>query len=285
MFSESMTLPNGARIPMIGLGVWLVPNDKAAENVRQAISAGYRHVDTAQAYGNEEGTGEGIRTCGVPRDQIFVTSKVRAEHKTYQAAKSSIDESLRKLQMDYVDLMLIHSPQPWSEWRGPKRYFDENKEVWKALVEAHKAGKAKAIGVSNFLQDDLESLLGDCEVRPMANQILVHIGNTPLSLIDYCQKQNIPVESYSPLGHGVMVNKEQLAQVAQKYKATIAQLCVRYVLQLDTIALPKALSPAHVKENAEVGGFTIDDEDMKLLKSVELDNYGEFANWPVFSMK
>lgn len=285
IFGESQTLANGVEVPRIGLGVWLIPNDATARAVRHAVNIGYRHVDTAQAYENEEGTGEGIKSCGLAREEIFVTSKIRAEHKSYKAAMDSIDESLRKMKTDYLDLVLIHSPQPWDEWRGERRYFAENKEVWRALTDAYKAGKARAIGVANFLRDDLENLMSDCEVRPMVNQILLHIGNTNLPLIDFCREQGIVVEAYSPLAHGLIVTDSKLSAIASKYGVSAAQLCVRYVLQLGTIALPKSEDPAHMLQNASVD-FEITPEDMEYLKTVKvLEDYGKFSFFPVFSGK
>ena len=285
IFNETYSLSNGVSIPKLGFGTWFIDDDKAAEAVRQAVSVGYRHIDTAQAYGNERGVGEGVCTCVIPREEIFVTSKVAAEHKTYQSAMDSIDETLGKTGLDYLDLMIIHSPQPWAEWRGEKRYFDENKEVWKAMEDAYKAGKLRAIGVSNFLQDDLESLLPSCEIRPMVNQILVHIGQTPLSLIEYCRAQNILVESYSPIGHGQILQNPLVLETAEKYGVTAAQLSVRYAVQLGTAALPKTENPEHMKENAAIE-FTISEEDMNTLEGLSFkDPYGEFSIFPVFSGK
>ena len=283
--SDNFVLSNGVQIPKLGFGTWFIDDDKAAEAVRQAVKTGYRHIDTAQAYGNERGVGEGVRTCGVPREDLFVTSKVAAEHKTYTAAMNSIDETLHKMRLDYLDLMIIHSPQPWAEWRGEKRYFDENKDVWKAMEDAYTSGKLRAIGVSNFLQDDLESLLPSCTIRPMVNQILVHIGNTPVSLIAYCRKQNIQVESYSPIAHGKILQNKVVTQMAAKYGVTAAQLCIRYAIQMDTAALPKTGNPAHMAENAAVD-FRIAEEDMDELKKLTFeDTYGEFSVFPVFSGK
>ena len=283
--SENFVLSNGVQMPKLGFGTWFIDDDKAAEAVRQAVKTGYRHIDTAQAYGNERGVGEGVRTCGVPREDLFVTSKVAAEHKTYTAAMNSIDETLHKMRLDYLDLMIIHSPQPWAEWRGEKRYFDENKDVWKAMEDAYTSGKLRAIGVSNFLQDDLESLLPSCTIRPMVNQILVHIGNTPVSLIAYCRKQNIQVESYSPIAHGKILQNKVVTQMAAKYGVTAAQLCIRYAIQMDTAALPKTGNPAHMAENAAVD-FRIAEEDMDELKKLTFeDTYGEFSVFPVFSGK
>lgn len=151
MLSETYILNNGVKIPKIGLGTWLIDNNKVAEVVKTALDVGYRHIDTAEAYDNEEGVGAGIKVTNIPREEIFVTSKVRAEYKTYSEAADAIDETLHKMGLDYLDLMIIHSPQPWTEFREhEKRYFAENKEVWRALEDAYKAGKLKAIGVSNF---------------------------------------------------------------------------------------------------------------------------------------
>ena len=180
ILNETYTLENGLSIPKLG----------------------YRLIDTAQAYGNERGVGEGVRTCGVPREELFVASKVAAELKTYDEAKKSIDETLEKMGLDYLDQMIIHSPQPWNQFRVEKRYFEENKAVWRALEDAQSEGKVKVIGVSNFLRDDLENLLSDCRVKPMVNQILLHISNTDLALLDYCREQGIQAEAYSPIAHG-----------------------------------------------------------------------------------
>lgn len=285
IFEESYVLENGVKIPKLGLGTWFIPDGQAEGVVKEAVSVGYRHFDTAQAYGNETGIGAGVRNCGVPREKIFVTSKVAAEHKSYGDAAASIEETLEKMGLDYLDLMIVHSPQPWKEWRGESRYFKENKEVWRALTDAYKAGKLKAIGVSNFLVDDLENLLEDCEVRPMVNQILAHIGNTPAELIDFCQKRDILVEAYSPIGHGEVLKNERVVAMAGKYGVSTAQLCIRYVLELGAVALPKTAVPDHMKANGQLD-FTISNEDMEVMKSLALmKDYGEFTHFPVFSGK
>ena len=167
ILNEKYTLSNGVEIPKLGLGTWMIPDEQTDEAVRKAVALGYRHIDTAQAYGNEAGVGRGIKSCGVKRDELFITSKVAAEHKSYETAAKSIDETLKKTGLDYLDMMIIHSPQPWAEFRGEKRYFEENKETWRALEDAYKTGKLRAIGVSNFLIDDLENLLVSVEIKPM----------------------------------------------------------------------------------------------------------------------
>lgn len=285
VLNENYTLSNGVKIPKIGLGTWLIPDGEAAQAVRDAVAMGYRHIDTAQAYGNERGVGEGVRTCGVPREEIFVTSKVAAEHKTYESVAKSIDESLAKLGMDYMDLMIIHCPQPWAEFRGERRYFTENKEVWRALEKAYKDGKVKAIGVSNFLVDDLENILDGCEVKPMVNQILTHITNTPIELINFCREHGILCEAYSPIAHGEALKNRLILSVAEKYSVTPAQLCVRYALQLGMVVLPKTSNPEHMKNNADIE-FEISAEDMDILELAEkIKDYGEHSYFPVFSGK
>jgi len=285
VLQETYTLANGLTIPKLGLGTWFIDDDKAAEAVRTAVKLGYRLIDTAQAYGNERGVGEGVRTCGLPREALFVASKVAAELKTYEAAARSIDETLAKMGLDYLDQIIIHSPQPWTEFRVEKRYFEENKAVWRALEDAQAAGKVRVIGVSNFLKDDLENLLSDCRVKPAVNQILLHISNTDLDLLDYCRAQNIQVEAYSPIAHGEALKNPAIAAMAQKYGVTPAQLCIRYVIQLGTVALPKTADPAHMADNAAVD-FTISEADMETLKHLEhIADYGEFNIFPVFSGK
>ena len=285
ILQETYKLENGVTIPKLGLGTWCIDNDKAAQAVRTAVALGYRLIDTAQAYKNEQGVGEGIRSCGVPREELFVASKVAAELKTYEAAAASIEETLKKMGLDYLDQMIIHAPQPWSEFRDTKRYFAENKAVWRALEDAQAAGKVRVIGVSNFLQDDLENLLSDCRVKPMVNQILLHISNTDQDLLNFCKEQHIQVEAYSPIAHGEALKNPVIAQMAKKYGVSAAQLCVRYVLQLGTVALPKTADPQHMAENAAVD-FVLTPEDMAALLQMEhIADYGEFSFFPVFSGK
>ena len=285
ILKEAYTLANGVQIPKLGLGTWFIGDDQAAQAVYTAAKLGYRLIDTAQAYGNERGVGEGVRSCGVPREELFVASKVAAELKTYDAAARSIDETLEKMGLDYLDQMIIHSPQPWSEFRVEKRYFEENIAVWRALEDAQAAGKVRVIGVSNFLKDDLENLLGSCRVRPMVNQILLHISNTDLGLVEFCRDQGIQVEAYSPISHGEALKNPAIAALAKKYGVSAAQLCIRYAIELGTVALPKTANPDHMADNADVD-FTISREDMEVLKNMErIADYGEFNVFPVFSGK
>lgn len=286
MYTNTLTLSNEVKIPQLGLGTWFIDDADAAEAVKAAVKLGYRHFDTAQAYGNERGVGEGIRTCGVPREELFVVSKVAAELKTYEDAKKSIDETLAKMGLDYLDMMIIHSPQPWVKVnQSDDRYVEGNRAAWRALEDAYKEGKLRAIGVSNFQIGDIESLLETCTVKPMVNQILLHISNTPLELVDYCQKNGIVVEAYSPIAHGEILHQPEIAAMAAKYGVTVPQLCIRYTLQLGTVSLPKTANPEHMASNAEVD-FTISAEDMETLKHFRhIESYGESGCFPVYGGK
>ena len=286
VLSKNYTLNNGVEIPKLGLGTWFIDDADAADAVRAAVATGYRHIDTAQAYGNERGVGEGIRTCGVPREELFVVSKVAAEHKTYEEAKAGIDETLKKMGLDYLDMMIIHSPQPWVEVnQSENRYKEGNRQAWKELEDAYNEGKLKAIGVSNFQIEDLESLMETSKVKPMVNQVLCHISNTPLELIEFCQNSNIAVEAYSPIAHGEILNQPEIKAIADKYGVTVPQLCIRYTLQLGAISLPKTANLEHMESNAEVD-FTISAGDMETLKNFKkIESYGASSGFPVYGGK
>lgn len=286
ILSENIKMNNGKEIPKMALGTWFIEDDKVADAVRAAVNIGYRHIDTAQAYGNERGVGEGVCTSGIPREEIFVTSKVAAENKTYESAAQSIDETLKIMGLDYIDMMIIHSPQPWVEVnQSENRYFPENREVWRAMEDAVEAGKVRTIGVSNFNRADIENILEVCRIRPAVNQVLCHISNTPLELIDYCNEQGIAVEAYSPVAHGATLKDPRVAEIAEKYHVSIPQLCIRYDWQLGTIVLPKTANPDHMKSNSEID-FVISDEDMDVLKHLDkMEDYGEFSVFPVYGGK
>ena len=286
MYNKTLTLNNGAKIPQLGLGTWFIDDDKVADAVKAAVKAGYRHIDTAQAYGNERGVGEGIRTCGIPREELFVVSKVAAEHKTYEEAKAGIDETLKKMGLDNLDMMIIHSPQPWVEVnQSENRYKEGNRQAWKALEDAYNEGKLKAIGVSNFNIEDLENIMVTAKIKPMVNQVLCHISNTPEEIIEFCQKSNIVVEAYSPIAHGEILNQPEIKAIADKYNVSVPQLCIRYTLQLGAVSLPKTANPEHMKTNAEVD-FEISAEDMQTLKNFKkIENYGASSGFPVYGGK
>ena len=286
MFDKKLTLPNGVEIPQLALGTWLIDDSLVSDAVRSAISIGYRHIDTAQAYGNEAGVGKGVRESGIARQDIFVTSKVAAEHKDYNSAAEGIDETLLKTGLDYLDMMIIHSPQPWKYVnQSDDRFVEGNREAWRALEDAYRAGKLRAIGISNFLEGDIDSLWETAEIKPMVNQVLCHISNSPLSLIDFCTSKNILMEAYSPVAHGEALKNPVIADMAKKYGVSAAQLCIRFDIQLGMIVLPKTANPEHMRSNAEVD-FIISDEDMQVLKDTRhIENYGEHSFFPVFGGK
>lgn len=281
ILEENYILNNGVEIPKLALGTWLIDNEDVKEPVKAAIEIGYRHIDTAQAYQNESGVGEGIRESGVNRGDIFVTSKIAAELKTYDKAAASIDETLAKMKLDYIDLMIIHSPKPWKEFHGDDHYLNGNQEVWRALEDAYQAGKVRAIGLSNFEKKDVDNILESCSVKPMVNQILAHIGNTPEELISYTQDKGILVEAYSPIGHGKLFNNDQVVEVAEKYDVSVPQLGIRYALQLGLLPIPKSGNPKHIKSNAELD-FTISEKDMEILKGIKEIDYEDASMFPVY---
>ena len=285
ILEENYLLSNGVAIPKLGLGTWLIEDEKAAQAVCDAVEIGYRHIDTAQAYGNEKGVGEGIRKCGIGCEELFITTKLAAEVKDYRGAATAIEDSLQVLGLDYIDMMLIHSPQPWMEFGEADRFFEGNKEAWSSLEDAYEAGKLRAIGVSNFGKEDLENILSSCKVVPMVNQLLVHASNTPFELMEYTQRNGILIEAYSPIAHGEMLKNQKVAAIAEKYDATVPQLCIRYDLQLGTLPLPKTANPEHMRSNAQVD-FVISDDDMEQLKKLEhIKDYGESSFFPVFGGK
>lgn len=279
---ERYTLTNGVELPKLGLGTWLINNADVVQTVIDALKFGYRHLDTAQAYRNKRGVGQGLRAGGVPRDQVFVTSKVDAGAKSYQKAAASIDRSLSALGVDYLDLMLIHSPQPWTQFRTDKHYFDENREVWRALEDAYQAGKLRAIGLSNFEQADVDNILHSATVAPMINQVLAHVGNMPRELVEYCQRHGILVEAYSPVAHGQLLARDDVRSIAERYGVSTVQLSLRYLLQLGLLPLPKTTNPDHMRANADLD-FAISDADIAALDAVEpVTDYGRDGFMPVF---
>ena len=285
ILDETFTLANGVQIPKLGLGTWQIPDEEVSRVVHDAIAMGYRHVDTAQAYDNERGVGQGLRESGVDRDRVFVTTKLAAECKTFADARDRIDASLKALGLDHIDLMLIHSPQPWTTFREGDRFFEGNREAWRALEEAYASGKLRAIGVSNFEAVDLDNLFESGTVAPMVNQVLAHVGNTPFDLIDHCQSRDILLEAYSPVAHGAALQSKKLAHIAERYGVTIAQVCIRYCLQLGLLPLPKTSNIIHLRDNADID-FALSEDDMSILENPgsEID-YGEASHFPVFAKK
>ncbi len=267
---RKIKLSSGYEIPVLALGTWQTPADTASRVVMDAIEVGYRHIDTAIAYGNEEGVGEGIKRSRISRENLFITSKIPAEVKNYEDAKKCIDESLERLGLDYLDLMLIHAPKPWAVMWLPitKNYDKGNLEVWKALIEARDAGKIKSIGVSNFKIKDIENLINNTNEVPVVNQILLHIGKVDTNLIEYCKSKNIEIEAYSPMGTGRLIKNAKIKEIADKYNVTVPQLCIKYTLDLGTISLPKTTHKEFMIQNKNVD-FEISAEDKDLLDKMK----------------
>ncbi len=263
--TDCYTLSNGIVIPCVGFGTWQTPDGEVAVNsVAEAIKCGYRHIDTAAVYGNEESVGFAIKQSGVDRKELFVTSKLWNKCRGYDSTFKAFEETLSKLQLDYLDLYLIHWPASHSQFEN----WDEiNLQSWRAMTELYKAGKIKAIGVSNFLPHHLESLL-KTEVAPMVNQIEFHPGFMQEETVKACKENNILVEAWSPLGTGKMLSNETLKAIAEKYNKSVAQLCIRWCLQEGTLPLPKSVTPSRILENTNVFDFEISAEDMTTINSM-----------------
>lgn len=270
ILSENFQLNNGVAIPRIAFGTWQIPNDRVTDAAKAALSAGYRHIDTAAAYENERGVGKALRESGLRRDEVFITTKIPAEVKTYAGAKAVIAASLKNLDTPYIDLMLIHAPKPWEELFGgsEKTYYAENLAVWNAMEEAVATGQLRAIGVSNFEVGDLQNLIDYAEIKPAVNQIRVHIGHTPAEVISYCKANGIVVMAFSPNATGKLLGHPVVTEIAAKYQVSVPQLSIRYDYQLGLIPLPRSTNPEHIAENKDID-FVISDADMERLSQVE----------------
>ena len=261
------TLNDGNEIPVIGFGTWQMPNDEhTAEIVEYAIKNGYRHIDTAATYGNEESVGRGIKNSGVAREDLFVTTKLWNDSHGYDLAKKAIDDSLERMQLDYFDLYLIHWPNPKAV---RDRWQEANSEAWRAMEEAQAEGKIKSIGVSNFMKRHLEALLETAKVTPAVNQILLNPSEMQPETVAANKEHNILSEAYSPLGTGKIFEIEELNELAKKYDKTPAQVVLRWSLQHGFLPLPKTSTFERVKENADIFDFELSDEDMKKINQFE----------------
>lgn len=270
ILNETYTLNNGYKIPKIAFGTWQIDNTVVTDAVKTALSLGYRHIDTASAYGNEAGIGNAIAESGLSREDIFITTKIPAEIKNYDDARNVISSSLANLNTSYIDLMLIHAPKPWEELfsGSDKNYYEENLAVWQAMEEAVKEGQICSIGVSNFEIADIQNILEHGKIRPAVNQIRVHIGHTPTDVITYCHTNNITVMAFSPNATGKLLGHPVITEIAEKYHVSVPQLSIRYDYQLGLLPLPRSTNPAHIDENKNID-FTIAEEDMKRLSMVE----------------
>lgn len=273
--SSTIKLNNGVHIPCIGFGTWKMMDDVATKAVSSAISHGYRHIDTAAAYENEVGVGRGIKQSGIPRQEIFVTSKLPNVDHGYNNTLRSFEESLNRLELDYLDLYLIH----WPVIEEHKhRYKDDIIETYNALEKLYKDGKARVIGVSNFMIEHLEILCNNCEITPGINQVQFNPQCTEEELRKYAKEHGIVLEGWSPLLQGGAFENEILIQMAKKYNKSVAQICIRFVLQCGVIPIPKSTNPERIQNNSEVFDFEISNEDM--IKISSLNNLGRIGNEP-----
>ncbi|MBQ4054939.1 MAG: aldo/keto reductase [Clostridia bacterium] len=265
-FNDVAVISNGVKMPCVGYGTWQTPDGEMTRNcVYEAIKAGYRHIDTAAAYGNEASVGQGVRDAGVAREELFLTTKHWISDRGYEKTIAACEESLRKMGTDYLDLYLIH-------WPAVKRIADNweeiNAETWRGFEKLYKDGKIRAIGVSNFLPMHLESLKKNSTIAPMVNQIEFHPGYIQPEVVDYCKKEGITLQAWSPLGSGAVLNDAFLAEMAAKYNKNVAQLCIRYALQNGIVPLPKSTNPQRIADNMKVFDFTITDEDMAAIAAM-----------------
>lgn len=269
VINQAVVLKNGVKLPKIGLGTWQVKDgDECYHSVLAALKNGYRHIDTAEGYQNEESVGRAVRDSGLKREDVFVTSKLESHIKTYQGALDAFEKTLKALQFEYLDLFLIHAPWPWSEMG--KDCSSGNVEAWKAMESLYRAGKIRSIGVSNFDPSHIENILKHCEIIPHVNQIGYFIGLDQQKTLDYCASKGIVVEAYSPLGIGYLLSNPIIGEVAKKYQVSPAQICIRYCLEKNTVPLPKSTHEARIIQNTQVD-FEIKPEDMKVLEAIKGD--------------
>ena len=257
---EQLKLNDGAAIPQIGLGVWQVDPDITAKVVRWGIAAGYRLIDAAEGYRNEEGVGEAIRGAGVPRGELFITSKLRNGAHQRDAAQRAFDDTMQKLGIEQIDLFLIHWPVPAQ---------DKYVEAWKTLVELQKAGRIKSVGVSNFNQDHLERIIGETGVTPVVNQIELHPRFQQRDKREFHNKHNIRIESWSPLGSGRLLADPTLEKIAKKHGMSVAQVIIRWHLQEGLVVIPKSIHQERIAGNFDVFGFELDADDMQTIHGLD----------------
>ena len=262
--TDTFDIYNGVKIPKVAFGTWQIPANEARQAVKDAIKTGYRHIDTALAYQNEKEVGQAVRESGVKREDLFVTSKLPAETKTYDGALADFETTMKNLDLDYLDLYLVHAPWPWGKIGA--NYDKENTEVWRAMEEIYNSGRVKAVGVSNFNVHDLENVLKTATIKPMVDQIQYYIGFTEPKITEFAKDNDILVEAYSPLATGGLINNPDVKKIADKYSVSVPQLAIEFVIQNGVLPLPKAVHKEHIVANTKLD-FTISDEDMKTLNA------------------
>ncbi len=263
---DHFTLYNGVTVPALGYGTFQSEDEAVGELIRTAVDIGYRHIDTASMYKNERGVGEGIRSCGLPREELFVTTKVWNANRSYEKVMESFKESMEKLDIGYLDLLLIH-------WPANRKMFGEdapkiNADTWAAFEELYREKKVRAIGVSNFRAHHLSELMEMSEMRPMVDQIEFHPGFAHFETLAFCRENEIVNEAWSPLGRKMVLENETLTTLAEKYGKTSAQICLRWEVQHDILPLPKSGSPDRIRSNTEIYDFELDQDDMEIIDAL-----------------
>lgn len=264
---DSYQLHNGVNIPCIGFGTWQAPDgDAAISAVKSALQLGYRHIDTAAGYGNEKSVGIAVKESGIPREEIFITSKLQNTAHGYKDTLNAFDETMKNLDLDYLDLYLIHWPNP-IKYRD--HWQDANAGTWKAFEELYSSGRIKSIGVSNFHPHHIEELMKTAAIAPMVNQIRLCPGDTQDNVVSYCKDHNILLEAYSPLGTGLIFTIPEMQALALKYGKTVAQICIRWSLQMGFLPLPKSVTQTRIHENADVFDFQLSTQDIQMISDLK----------------
>ena len=265
--TDCYQLINRVQIPCLGFGTWQTPDgDAAVSSVRCALEEGYRHIDTAAVYGNEESIGQAIRESGIPREELFITTKLWNNCHGYEIALKAFDESMKKLGLEYLDLYLIHWPNPLAfrdHWQ------QANADAWKAMEMLYEEGRIRAIGVSNFCPHHLKELGRSANIAPMVNQIRLCPGDTQDETVNFCKDQGLLVEAYSPMGTGKIFSVPEMQKLAKKYQRSIAQICIRWSLQRGYLPLPKSVTPSRIRENLQVFDFELDADDIELIANLK----------------
>lgn len=276
---KTLTLNDGKTIPLLGFGTYKCTDQEGKQAVTTAINSGYRLIDTAAAYKNEEAVGKGIAESKVAREDLYITTKLWREHLGYESTKNEFEKSLKKLNLEYIDLYLIHWPANAKNYRN---WQQANAESWRAMEELQAAGKIKSIGVSNFFQEHLQALAQTATVTPAVNQLEFHPGYWQPKLVAYCKEQKIVVQSWSPLARGKVFNNELLLAIAIKYNKSVAQICLRWVVQHQVVVIPKSSTPKRIQENSELFDFELTATEMKQINELpQLGFSGELPNiWP-----
>ena len=266
---ESFNLANGVPIPKLGFGTWLLEDKKQCiDSVTYALKNGYTHIDTATDYYNEKFVGQAIKNFAIKREDVFISTKLSGDIKKVDQATACFKKSLKNLQVEYLDLYLIHSPTPWDECDDPSANYDkENVAIWKLMEEWYRQGLIRAIGVSNFSVECLTNIINHSDIIPHVNQICYYIGCTQPKVVQFCEQNHIQVVGHSPFAHGELLNNQEVLQIAQKYNKTVPQLCIAFALQNNIVPLPKSTREKYIIANTDVD-FIIRDEDMNYLAAL-----------------